>query len=87
MPKNVVEKILLPHIISGEPKVGNEVAIKIDQTLTQDATGTTAYLAFETLGLNKLKFLLVMWIIILYRKVLKMLMITSICKLLPRNMV
>lgn len=55
MAQNVVEKILAAHIVSGTPKAGNEVAIKIDQTLTQDATGTTAYLAFETLGLKKLK--------------------------------
>ena len=44
MAMNLVEKILLPKIIAGEPVPGNEVSIRIDQTLTQDATG-----AFERL--------------------------------------
>ncbi len=52
---NVTEKILRAHLVSGEPQVGNEVAIRIDQTLTQDATGTMAYLQFESMGLDKTK--------------------------------
>ena len=55
MGKNVVQKILDPHIIEGEPIPGQEVAIRIDQTLTQDATGTMAYLQFEALGLDAVK--------------------------------
>jgi len=55
MGENVVEKILKTHIIEGEPKKGNEVGIKIDQTLTQDATGTMAYLQFEAMKVPKIK--------------------------------
>ena len=42
-------------MLSGEMTVGSEVALKIDQTLTQDATGTMAYLEFETMGLKRVK--------------------------------
>ncbi len=52
---NVTEKILSSHLISGEPVAGNEVGIRIDQTLTQDATGTMAYLQFESMGLERVK--------------------------------
>ncbi|MEG2415395.1 MAG: aconitase family protein, partial [Kiritimatiellia bacterium] len=52
---NVAEKILRSHLLSGEPKAGEEVAIRIDQTLTQDATGTMAYLQFESMGLHRAK--------------------------------
>jgi aconitate hydratase len=52
---NIVEKILSSHLISGELKPGKEVAIRIDQTLTQDATGTMAYLQFESMGLDRVK--------------------------------
>ena len=52
---NVTEKILKAHLISGEPVAGNEVGIRIDQTLTQDATGTMAYLQFESMGLERVK--------------------------------
>ena len=55
MGKNVFEKVINKHIVSGSPYVGSEVGIKIDQTLTQDATGTMVYLAFEALGLSKIK--------------------------------
>jgi aconitate hydratase len=48
--KNVVQKILDAHLVEGEPVPGQEVAIRIDQTLTQDATGTMAYLQFEAMG-------------------------------------
>ncbi len=50
MGKNVVQKILDAHLVEGEPVPGQEVAIRIDQTLTQDATGTMAYLQFEAMG-------------------------------------
>jgi aconitate hydratase len=49
---NMVEKILKEHRVSGELKVGDEIAIRIDQTLTQDATGTLVYLQFESMGLS-----------------------------------
>ena len=55
MGKNLVQKILQSHLISGEMVVGKEIAIKIDQTLTQDATGTMAYLQFEAMGVPQVK--------------------------------
>ena len=55
MKKNIVEKILSNHIIEGTPEKGTEVGIRIDQTLTQDATGTMAYLQFEAMGVPKVK--------------------------------
>ncbi len=51
----IAQKIIKAHMISGEMTVGSEVALKIDQTLTQDATGTMAYLEFETMGLDRVK--------------------------------
>jgi aconitate hydratase len=53
MGMNVTEKILGEHLVSGELKPGREVGIRIDQALTQDATGTMAYLQFESMGLKK----------------------------------
>ena len=55
MSKNVVEKVLSAHLVSGELVPGREIAIRIDQTLTQDATGTMAYLQFESMGLARAK--------------------------------
>ncbi|MEN8263220.1 MAG: aconitate hydratase [Nitrospirota bacterium] len=52
---NVTRKLISSHLVSGEMKAGNEIAILIDQTLTQDATGTMAYLEFEAMGLPKVK--------------------------------
>ncbi len=51
----IAQKIIKSHMLSGDMTVGNEVALKIDQTLTQDATGTMAYLEFETMGLDRVK--------------------------------
>lgn len=51
----IAEKIIKNHLISGEMKAGNNIAIKIDQTLTQDATGTMAYLEFESMGIPRVK--------------------------------
>lgn len=51
----IAQKIIKEHLISGEMTVGNEIAIRIDQTLTQDATGTMAYLEFETMGVPRVK--------------------------------
>jgi len=52
---NIVEKILMNHLVVGEMKKGSEIGIRIDQTLTQDSTGTMAYLQFEALGVDKVK--------------------------------
>lgn len=49
----VAQKLIKSHLVSGEMKVGSEVGLKIDQTLTQDATGTMAYLEFEAMGIKK----------------------------------
>ena len=55
MAGTVTEKILNQHIVEGNPVVGEEVALKIDHTLTQDATGTMAYLQFEAIGIDRVK--------------------------------
>lgn len=55
MGKNLVQKILSLHLVSGELKSGEEIAFIIDQTLTQDATGTMAYLQFEAMGIPKVR--------------------------------
>lgn len=55
MGKSLTQKILGEHIVEGKFEVGEEIGIKIDQTLTQDATGTMAYLQFEALGISKVK--------------------------------
>jgi len=55
MGQNIVKKILAKHFISGEMIAGEEIAIKIDQTLTQDATGTMAYLQFEAMDVPQVK--------------------------------
>ncbi len=51
----IAQKIIKSHLVSGEMKVGQEISLKIDQTLTQDATGTMAYLEFETMGIDRVK--------------------------------
>ncbi|MBQ2968544.1 MAG: aconitate hydratase [Clostridia bacterium] len=51
----LTEKILKNHVVDGEFKKGNEIGIRIDQTLTQDATGTMAYLEFEAIGIPRVK--------------------------------
>lgn len=55
MGKNLVEKILQAHIVEGCVTEAGEVAIRIDNTLTQDSTGTLAYLQFESMGVEKVK--------------------------------
>ena len=55
MSKTIAEKILSAHLVSGEMTVGTEIGLKIDQTLTQDATGTMAYLALEAMELSRVK--------------------------------
>ena len=51
----IAQKIIKEHLVSGEMIPGKEISLKIDQTLTQDATGTMAYLEFETMGLKRVK--------------------------------
>lgn len=53
--KTICEKILQNHLIEGEMKAGETIRIKIDQTLTQDATGTMAYLQLESIGIDRVK--------------------------------
>ena len=55
MGKTIAQKIIAAHLVSGEMTVGSEISLKIDQTLTQDATGTMAYLEFETMGLDRVR--------------------------------
>ena len=52
---NVVQKILKKHLVEGDPAVDTEIGILIDQTLTQDATGTMAYLQFESMDVPRVK--------------------------------
>ncbi len=51
----IAQKIIKSHLVSGEMTPGQEISIKIDQTLTQDATGTMAYLEFETMGIERVR--------------------------------
>ena len=53
MGMNITEKLIKNHLVSGEMVAGKEIAIKIDQTLTQDSTGTMAYLQFEAIGIPR----------------------------------
>ena len=55
MAMTIAQKIIKAHLISGDMTPGSEVALRIDQTLTQDATGTMAYLEFETMGIPRVK--------------------------------
>lgn len=55
MGMTIAQKIIAAHLISGDMTPGSEVALKIDQTLTQDATGTMAYLEFETMGIPRVR--------------------------------
>ncbi len=55
MGKSLTYKILEEHLVSGKLEPGNEIGIRIDQTLTQDATGTMAYLQFEAMGIPRVR--------------------------------
>ena len=55
MGKNIVQKIIESHLVSGKMIPGEEIAISIDQTLTQDSTGTMAYLQFEAMSVPRVK--------------------------------
>ena len=51
----IAQKIIKNHLLSGDMTVGSEIGLRIDQTLTQDATGTMAYLEFEAMGIDRVK--------------------------------
>ena len=51
----IAQKIIKAHLLEGEMKAGSEIALRIDQTLTQDATGTMAYLEFEAIGIPRVR--------------------------------
>ncbi len=55
MGKTIAQKIIEAHLVSGKMAVGEDVGLRIDQTLTQDATGTMAYLEFEAMGVPRVK--------------------------------
>ena len=55
MGMTIAQKIISKHLVSGEMIPGREIALRIDQTLTQDATGTMAYLEFETMGIERVR--------------------------------
>ncbi|OPX43049.1 homoaconitase large subunit [Ruminiclostridium hungatei] len=52
---NIAQKIIKNHLVTGEMTAGSEISIRIDQTLTQDSTGTMAYLQFEAVGIPRVK--------------------------------
>ena len=55
MGKSLTQKLIEAHLVSGSTEPGAEVALRIDQTLTQDATGTMAYLEFESMGIDRVR--------------------------------
>lgn len=55
MGKNLFQKIVESHLVKGKMEKGEEIAIRVDQTLTHDATGTTAYLEFESMGFKEVR--------------------------------
>ena len=55
MPQSLITKILADHLVEGQLTPGREIAIRIDQTLTQDATGTTAFLLLEAMGIPRVR--------------------------------
>lgn len=55
MGNTLAQKLIRSHLVCGEMRVGEEIGLKIDQTLTQDATGTMAYLEFEAMGVSRVR--------------------------------
>ncbi len=55
MGRSLTREIIEEHLVDGEPVAGQEIALRIDQTLTQDATGTMAYLQFEAMGIPRVR--------------------------------
>ena len=55
MGKNVAQKLIETHLVDGNMQPGEEIGLKIDQTLTQDATGTMVMLEFEAMQIHRVK--------------------------------
>lgn len=55
MGSTIAQKLIKSHLLSGDMTIGSEIGLRIDQTLTQDATGTMAYLEFEAMGVERVK--------------------------------
>ena len=55
MKDTITETLIREHLVEGTPGAGREIGLRIDQTLTQDATGTMAYLEFESMGIPRVK--------------------------------
>ncbi len=55
MPYTLAQKLIASHLVSGEMVAGTQIGLKIDQTLTQDATGTMAYLALEAMNIDRVR--------------------------------
>ena len=55
MGMTIGQKLIKSHLVSGEMIPGTEIGLRIDQTLTQDATGTMAYLEFEAMGVERVR--------------------------------
>lgn len=55
MSQNVAQKLIAAHLVSGDMTAGDEIALRVDQTLTQDATGTMVMLELEALGLDRVR--------------------------------
>jgi aconitate hydratase len=53
IPKNVAQKLITAHLVDGSARAGTPITLKIDQTLTQDATGTLVMLTLEALRLDR----------------------------------
>ena len=88
MGQTLTEKILSAHLVEGEMVKGSEIGIRIDQTLTQDATGTMAYLEFEAMGVPRVKTersVAYILTIIHCRMVLKMLMTIDLSAVSVKN--
>ena len=55
MAQNVAQKLIAAHLVDGETRPGAEIALRMDQTLTQDATGTLVMLELEAMGLDRVR--------------------------------
>ena len=80
----IAQKIIKNHLVSGKMIPGTEIGLRIDQTLTQDATGTMAYLEFEAMGIDSVKTELILTIT-LFRPALKTLTIIVLFKAVQKN--
>ena len=81
MRKNVTQKLIESHLVEGRMQAGEEVGLKIDQTLTQDATGTMVMLELEAMGLRRVKrnFLPNTWITTCFKPISKTRTIIFFC--------